>query len=62
MKKHFTNRCRIVLLGLFPLAAQAALRFEVEAYDAPFAAEGVATTDHWQYLSLNVGLRWRLGR
>lgn len=45
-----------------PLAAQAALRFEAEAYDAPFAAEGVATTDHWKYLALNVGLRWRLGR
>jgi hypothetical protein len=33
---------------------------ELEAYDAPFAVEGVSTTSGWRYLSLNSGLRWAL--
>jgi hypothetical protein len=45
-----------------PVAPQAALRFEVEAYDAPFAVTGVAVTDHWKYLFVSAGLRVSLGR
>jgi len=33
---------------------------EVEAYDAPFALEGVATTGNWRFLSVSSGLRWAL--
>jgi hypothetical protein len=33
---------------------------EVEAYDAPFALEGVSTTGNWRFLSLSSGLRWSL--
>jgi hypothetical protein len=38
------------------------LRVELEAYDAPFAVDGVAATDHWQYLSLSAGFQWSIGR
>ena len=31
---------------------------EVEAYDAPFALEGAATSGSWRFLSLSSGLRW----
>ena len=33
---------------------------ELEAYDAAFAPEGVATTGHWRFLSVASGLRWAL--
>lgn len=33
---------------------------ELEAYDAAFAPDGVATTGHWRFLSVASGLRWSL--
>jgi hypothetical protein len=33
---------------------------EMEAYDAPFALDGVATADGWRFLSVSSGLRWAL--
>jgi hypothetical protein len=33
---------------------------EVEAYDAAFAPEGVATAGHWRSLSVASGLRWSM--
>jgi len=33
---------------------------EVEAYDAPFALEGAATTGSWRFLSVSSGIRWSL--
>lgn len=31
---------------------------EVEAYDSPFALDGVATSGTWRFLSVSSGLRW----
>lgn len=33
---------------------------ELEAYDAPFAPEGVATSGAWRFVSLSLGIRWGL--
>ncbi len=40
-----------------PIARTAAVLLEAEAYDAPFAAAGVATTANWKYISISMGLR-----
>ncbi len=42
------------------MGAARALYAEVEAYDAPFAPEGVATSGTWRFASLAVGVRWGL--
>lgn len=42
------------------MGAARALYAEVEAYDAPFAPEGVATSGTWRFVSLAVGVRWGL--
>lgn len=42
------------------IGAARALYAEVEAYDAPFAPEGVATSGTWRFVSLAVGVRWAL--
>ena len=33
---------------------------ELEAYDAPFALDGVGAEGHWRYLSLTTGVRWAI--
>ena len=33
---------------------------EVEAYDSPFALDGVATTGTWRFLSVSSGVRWAI--
>jgi Flp pilus assembly protein TadD len=43
-----------------PFRAGRALWAEIEAYDAPFAPAGVATSDSWRYVAVSVGLRWSL--
>ena len=45
-----------------PFAPGRALWAEFEAYDAPFAPAGVATSASWRYVGLTVGLRWAIGR
>lgn len=42
------------------MGAARALYAEVEAYDAPFAPEGVATSGTWRFVSLALGVRWGL--
>jgi hypothetical protein len=37
-----------------------ALWSELEAYDAPFAPAGAATSASWRFLSVTVGLRWAM--
>ena len=46
--------------GSVSLGAARALYAEVEAYDAPFAPEGVATSGTWRFVSVGVGVRWAL--
>jgi hypothetical protein len=43
-----------------PVGPTAALWMETEAYDAPFAPEGVTTSESWRFLAVSIGLRWRL--
>lgn len=42
------------------LGAARAAYAELEAYDAPFAPEGVATSGTWRFVSLSLGIRWGL--
>lgn len=37
-----------------------ALYLELEAYDAPFAPEGVTTAGNWRFTALSAGVRWAL--
>jgi hypothetical protein len=41
-----------------PFAPGRALWMEIEAYDAPFAPEGVTTAAAWRLLAVTAGLRW----
>jgi hypothetical protein len=43
-----------------PVSAGWVLWSEAEAYDSPFAPEGVSTSASWRFLSLSIGLRWML--
>jgi len=43
-----------------PFAQGPELRLELEGYDAPFAPEGVATSEHWKYLAISLSIRWVL--
>jgi hypothetical protein len=43
-----------------PVGPTVALWMETEAYDAPFAPEGVTTSESWRFLAVSIGLRWRL--
>lgn len=40
------------------LAPARALYAELEAYDAPFAPNGAATSGSWRFVSLSLGMRW----
>lgn len=42
------------------LGAARAAYAELEAYDAPFAPEGVTTSGTWRFVSLSLGIRWGL--
>lgn len=56
----WTRALRAWSYGSLALGAGRALFTELEAYDAPFAPEGVATSGSWRFVSLSLGIRWAL--
>jgi hypothetical protein len=57
-----TGPWRLALRGwayvAVPFAPGRELRLELEGYQAPFAPEGVTTSEHWSYFAVSSGVRW----
>jgi len=56
----WTRALRFWGYGALAMGPARSLYAEVEAYDAPFAPEGVATSGTWRFASMSVGVRWGL--
>jgi hypothetical protein len=56
----WTRSLRAWGYGSVAMGPARALYAEVEAYDSPFAPEGVATSGAWRFVSVAVGVRWGL--
>lgn len=56
----WTRALRAWAYASVALAPARAWYVELEAYDAPFAPEGITTAGNWRFLSLSTGVRWAL--
>lgn len=56
----WTRALRLWGYGALAMGPARSLYAEVEAYDAPFAPEGVATSGTWRFVSVQLGVRWGL--
>lgn len=56
----WTRALRAWAYGSIAMGPGRAVYTELEAYDAPFAPDGVATSGTWRFVSLSLGVRWAL--